>query len=64
MSTFLAAFLGAIAAIGVSAAVAAMVATVRRHNRALAEIRKVSDSYGMPSPWWKRWYQPTEEWRR
>lgn len=59
MMAFWGAFAGALAAV---AMVAGVVATVRRHNRALAELRKVAHRYRVPSPWWKRWYQPVEEW--
>lgn len=52
------------AAVLAAGAVAAMRRTVRRHNRKIDEIRRLADSYCIPSPWWKRWYQPYEQWDR
>ena len=64
MTAFWLTFAATLAAGVVIAAVVGMTLTVRRHNRKIAELRRVADAYGMPSPWWKRWYQPYEQWDR
>lgn len=64
MTTLWAAFAGALAAAALAGVTVAMLLKVRRYNRNLAELRKIADRFSMPSPWWKRWYQPREEWDR
>lgn len=59
MTVFWAAFAGVLVGL-----IVVIVVKVRRYNRNLVELRKIADRFSMTSPWWKRWYQPREEWDR